>query len=93
MKLSELIDKPAGTMVYWAEARRERDPRRPELDYQAIHYERIAGGIRPKVFYAATYQAALEKAENYNRKRQEKQRQWRESAKQRREISKSSRTA
>lgn len=87
----ELYQSPTGTMRIYTEYC-PHNKGRPGYEWAAVHEEKIYKGVRPHVFYAATEAEALEKAEQYNEKRKEKHRQWRESAKRRREISKSSST-
>jgi hypothetical protein len=79
MTLVELIKSPIGTTRFYVEER-VRDPQRPELNFAAVHHEKISGGIRPKVFYAATAEAALAKARQYDNERKELHKKWRESA-------------
>ena len=93
MTLAELYASPIGTTfislvkttVFWA------DEYYRDLDYdvyQATHYERVSKAIKPTVFQAATEEEAMQKAEAHDRKRKEIRQKWRNSAKQRREISK-----
>jgi hypothetical protein len=79
MTLVELIKSPIGTTRFCVE-RRERTIGRPELDYAGVHHERIRGGIRPTVFFAATAESALAQVEQYDNQRKEKYKKWRESA-------------
>ncbi len=86
MTIAELAKSPTGTTVI----KISHDVAAGR--YFATHWERVQKAIKPTTFYAETEEAARELAEAYDTKRKEQYAQWRNSAKQRREILKRSRT-
>ena len=54
--------------------------------YAAVHFEKVAGGVKHIIRYGETPKDALMAAAEYDGKLQEKFKRWRESARRRRET-------
>jgi len=59
---------------------------RTDQGFAAVHFERVAGGVKSVVRYGPTPMKALEAAAEYDKTLQEKFKRWRESARRRRET-------
>lgn len=59
---------------------------RTDRGYAAVHFEKVQGGVKHIIRYGETPMKALEAAAEYDGQRKEKFKQWRESARRRRET-------
>ncbi len=75
MTFSEIAHSPIGTTAIVVEV--NEGAQRPELRFQAVHFEKVSRAVRPMVFYGATADEAREKAEKYDAMRKAKYAGWR----------------
>lgn len=76
MTFAEMTRQKIRATHFFVERNKDAPPHRPDLFYRAVHWEKVSRGVRVKTFYSVDRDAALAKAERYDRTRRELLETW-----------------